>query len=167
MGGGGTDHVNTFHWLPLPWEIRLPSLFKSGNIILTPFFPHLKRGDRCCLVSCLFALMWDLALWWVRLLQSRKPPSLPDITLYSTLYLPCVPWHLKIDQGAVGKKLKSIWCWGVGCRKENITGQKGVGDKGFLFLNWAKKTFLLSGASWHSSCYFSPGFSFLLASQLY
>lgn len=33
----------------------------------------------------------------------------------------------------------------------------------FLILNWAKKAFLLSGASWHSSCYFSSGFSFLLA----
>lgn len=40
-------------------------------------------------------------------------------------------------------------------------------DKGFLFLNGAKKAFLLSGASWRSSCYFSPGFSFLLTSQLY
>lgn len=94
---------------------------------------------------------------------SQSPRRYFIFNLISPLY----SLTLKIDQGAVGKKLKSIWCWGVGCRKENIIGQKGVGDKGFLFLNWAKKTFLLSAASWHSSCYFSPGFSFLLASQLY
>lgn len=161
MGGGGADHVNSLDRLPMPreivelWKPNVPSLLSEFEM---------WRRVQCGLLSPCPCVR---ALGWVWLLQSRKPPNLPGITLYSTFYLPCIPWHLKIDQGVVGKKLKSIWHWGVGCRKENIIGQKGVGDKGFLFLNWAKKTFLLSGASWHSSCYFSPGFSFLLASQLY
>lgn len=159
LGGGGADHVNTINWPPMPWEIRLPSVFKCRSIMFFPFLPSLNHGGEGAVwVSVSLPLMRE---YWVWLLQSRKPSSLPDTILHSTLYLPSIFWHLKIDQGVVEKKLKSIWHWGVGCGKENIIGQRGVDDRGFLFLNWAKKTFLISGASWHSSCYFSPGF-FLL-----
>lgn len=56
MGGGGTDHGNTFNWPPIPWEIGLPSMFKCRSIMFLPFFPwNTKKG---AMWAPVFLLLW-------------------------------------------------------------------------------------------------------------
>jgi hypothetical protein len=119
----------------------------------------------CCVCSYFLAFMWQPCIRF-DFLQFRKPSNLPEL-FYSQpcTHLPCIRWHLKMDQGFVGKKTVTHLTLRCRLKKGEHNWAEGSGWQRFLIFKLSQES-IPSRASWHSSCYFSPGF-FLLTSELY